>query len=99
MQFSEIVSTLIKLFFGGVGTFLAILLWSKTRDLAWILIVVGTLISYADIVYATLQKFGIITDIVFFLYEIPLFSILLSNLPMIFFIIGFIVVITRKRYR
>lgn len=99
MQMADILHTLTRLFFGGIGTFFAILLWSKTRDTAWILIVVGTLVSYADIVYSTLQRFGIITDMVFFFYEIPLFSILLTNVPMIFYIAGFLVVITRKRYR
>ena len=99
LEFYEIVGLLTRLILGAVGSFFAVLLWSKTRDLAWILIVIGTLVSYVDIVYTTLERFGIVEDSLLFFSGIPFFKIVLTNIPIVFFIIAFIVVITRRRYR
>ncbi len=99
MEFSAILTTLVRFFLGAVATFFAILLWSRTRDLAWILIVIGVLISYADTVYTTLEAFGIVGGELLYLYGIALFPFLLGNAPLVFFILAFIVMISRKRYR
>ena len=47
---------------GAFATFCAILLWSRTRDLAWTFVIIGAIVSYADIVLATLRGFGILGE-------------------------------------
>ena len=47
---------------GAFATFCAILLWSRTRDLAWTFIIIGVILSYADIVLSTLRAFGILGE-------------------------------------
>jgi hypothetical protein len=81
------------------ATFLAIILWSRTRDTAWMLVVIGTIASYADIVLTLLSQFGIV-DIEKFSYGgIPYGKILFSNLQSIFYSIAFLIMIVRKRLK
>jgi hypothetical protein len=99
MEFAEI-SVLIRLAIGAVGTFFAILLWSKSRDSAWVLVVIGTLVSYTEIIFTTLVNLKLVQPDVFFLFGLegfPLVQTVLVNLPMIFFTIAFIIVISRRR--
>ena len=97
MEVGEFVTVLTRLVLGALGTFLAILVWSRTRDAAWVLIVVGTLVSYAGIVYAALQLFGIVAGELLGVWGIPVVRVALENLPMAFFIAAFLVVIARAR--
>lgn len=97
MELADFVVILSRLGFGAIGTFFAILLWSKTRDIAWVLVVIGTLISYAEIVFTTLERFGIIEIEFFYFSGIPVFKLLLVNLPMLFYTLAFITVISKKR--
>ena len=99
MEFIEI-SILIRLSIGAVGTFFAILLWSKSRDSAWVLVVIGTLISYTEIIFSTLVNLKIVTGDAFMLFGLegfPLVHTVLVNLPIIFYTIAFIVIIYRRR--
>jgi hypothetical protein len=99
MQNEQLILLLTELSFGAVATFLAILLWSKTRDSAWMFIVIGTIIGYGRIVYQTLQVFGVIGDEWITIAGVSLADILFINLPLIFFIIAFIIMIIRKSMR
>ncbi|HUV07529.1 MAG TPA: hypothetical protein VMX75_07350 [Spirochaetia bacterium] len=102
MEFSE-TSALVRLLLGAVATFFAILLWSRTRDTAWILVILGTLISYAEIIYSTLQNFGILKDQVIPLAgfaDFPVNKIIqvaLINLPLVLYTLAFIILILRRR--
>jgi hypothetical protein len=84
-----------QLAFGAAATFLAIMLWSKTRDAAWMLIVIGTIFSYIEIVYSILGIFGIDGSNLFLIGSVPLISFVLPLLRMIFFIAAFIIMIVR----
>ena len=97
MELADFVMILSKLFIGAVGTFFAILLWSQTREIAWVLVIIGTLVSYAEIVFTTLERFGIISADTFYISGIPVFELVLTNLPMLFFILAFVAVLSRKR--
>ncbi len=97
MEVADLILILSRLFIGAVGTFFAILLWSQTRDIAWVLVVIGTLISYAEIVFTTLESFGITEIELLTVSGIPVFKILLVNLPILFYTFAFITVISRKR--
>jgi hypothetical protein len=82
---------------GAFATFSAILLWSRTRDMAWTFVIVGAIVSYADIVLSTLRGFGIIGDDLLLYQGIPLLQIALANLPLLFSGIGFLIAASRKR--
>jgi hypothetical protein len=60
MDYGQLVVQFSKLILGAVATFLAIILWSKTRDTAWMLIVIGIIVSYVEVVFVTLNGFGIV---------------------------------------
>jgi hypothetical protein len=84
---------------GAIGTFFAILLWSQTRDAAWVLVIIGTLVAYAEIVYSTLEAFGIVTTEYFTVSGVPVLRLALVDLPMLLLACAFIVVIARRRLR
>ena len=59
---SEVIFYIVKLIFGGITAFLAILLLSRTRDSAWIFMICGAIFSYAGLVFELLLKIGIVSD-------------------------------------
>jgi hypothetical protein len=84
---------------GALAAFFAIILWSKTRDTAWMLVVIGTLAAYVETVHTILTMFGI-TEPRLTLGSVSLTTIILPNLKMGFFIAAFVVMVIRKlRYR
>ncbi len=83
----------------AVTTFLAIVLWSRTRDLAWMLMVVGTVAGYADILYGLLARFGVIPEGPLAAPGVPLAVLILSNLPTLLYGSAFAVMVARKRIR
>ena len=97
MPSSEILMFIIKLVLGGVAAFLAILLWSKTRDIAWMSLVAGTVTSYAGIVYEMMDSFGIFTSKGIEVYGIPLVELFFAVIPTFFYILAFIMMLARTR--
>ncbi len=79
--------------------FLAIVLWSRTRDIAWMLIVIGAIASYADILFDLLVRFGLVDEGRFSFFGLPLGRILFANLPYLFLSAAFLVMILRRRTR
>lgn len=94
---SEFILHITKLVLGGVTSFFAIFLWSRTRDFALMSIVVGTIFSYIGIVYDLLVSVGVILPVGFQVAGIPAVTLLLVVLPPLFFIYGFISLILRNR--
>jgi hypothetical protein len=98
MDVGQAIYILSRLSLGALASFFAIMLWSKTRDLAWMLMVIGTLTAYVETVYSILSLFGIGHRLLV-IGSVPLLSILLPCLPTIFFIIAFAVMVIRKYRR
>ncbi|MBL8968473.1 MAG: hypothetical protein JNG85_15825 [Spirochaetaceae bacterium] len=88
-----------RLLVAATTAFLAIVLWSRTRDLAWMLIVIGAIASYADILFDLLVRFGLLDEARFSPFGLPLGRIVFSNLPYLFLSAAFLVMILRKRVR
>ena len=44
METAELITLIIKLGVGALATFFAIVLWSMTRDTAWLFIIMGVII-------------------------------------------------------
>lgn len=97
MTQGELSLYIIKLVLGGMAAFLAILLWSKTRDAAWMSLVAGAVVSYAGIVYSMLEDMGItfVKDVL--VLGMPLTKIIFAVLPSVFFILSFILMLLRHR--
>ncbi|HUW71093.1 MAG TPA: hypothetical protein VMX33_12755 [bacterium] len=83
----------------AVTTFLAIIVWSRIRDLAWMLIVVGIIAGYADILYSLLVVYGLVPDAARSAGAAGLLAYVFPNVPWLFFSLAFIVMIRRRRPR
>jgi len=81
---------------GALAAFFAIMLWSKTRDIAWMFMAIGTIIDYLETIYSILSLFGLTGGRLLIGGNIPVVKILLPNLRSAFFIAGFLVMIIRK---
>jgi hypothetical protein len=102
MDTGNLVYILSRLILGALAAFFAIMLWSKTRDPAWMLMVTGTITGYAGIVYSILGVFGITggtafpAEIPFPQGPVPAAALILANLPACCCIAAFLVMIARK---
>jgi presenilin-like A22 family membrane protease len=88
-----------RLVLGAISAFLAILLWSRTRDAAWIFVIISAIISYAEIVYSLLNLLGIISKNIISENAVSIISISLSCMPTVFIIAAFTVMALRKYRR
>jgi hypothetical protein len=95
----QMVMILSKLIVGSVATFLSIVLWSKTRDTAWMFIVLGTIVAYGEIVFVTLRSFGVVEAAILMIGGVSLFEIVLANLPVLFYSVAFVIMILRRTVR
>lgn len=94
---STLILYIIKLALGGIAAFLAILLWSKTRDAAWMSLVAGVVTSYAGIVYNMLVDLGIVLSGGPLVFGIPLATLLFTCIPTLFYILAFILMLIRNK--
>ena len=99
MDSGQLIYVLSRLILGALASFFAIMLWSKTRDVAWMLMVIGTIAAYVETVYAILNLFGINGGDILVIGSMPLISILLPCLPAVFFIAAFATMVVRKYRR
>jgi hypothetical protein len=60
------------------------------------LMVAGTIAAYAETVYSILDLFGITGLTEINIGSVPLMSIVLHNLPVVFYTIAFVVMVVRK---
>jgi len=96
MDLGQTTFIICQLAFGAVVTFLAIMLWSRTRDIAWMLIITGVIVSYVEIVHSVLLIFGMGGGDLFLIGSVPLISFMLPLLRMGFLIAGFLVMVKRQ---
>ena len=98
MDAGEILYTVSRLTTGALAAFFAIMLWSKTRDITWMLMVIGTVVAYVETVYSILTLFGI-AGTQFSIGSVPVAAILLPNFRTGFFIAAFMIMVIRKLRR
>ena len=97
MAQGDILLSIIKLVLGGIAAFCAIMLWSKTRDAAWMSLAAGVVTSYASFVYDMMTELGVILPGALSVAGIPLPTLLFAVVPSCFFIVAFILMIRRNR--
>ncbi len=86
-----------RLALGAFATFGAILLWSRSRDLAWTFLIIAAILTYADIVLGTLRSFGILGEDLLNYRGVPVLQLALADLPLLFTGVGFLLAAVRKR--
>jgi len=96
MDLGQAIYVLSRLALGAIASFFAIMLWARTRDIAWMLMVIGIIAAYVETIHAILNVFGIGGGNIVVIGSMPLVSIILPNLPMVFFIAAFAVAVFRK---
>ena len=96
MDLGQTIYILSRLILGALASFFAIALWAKTRDVAWMLLVIGVISAYVETIYVILGIFGFTGETLIAIGSVPLISIILPNLPMVFFIAAFVVMVARK---
>ena len=92
----RILLFIIKLVAGGIVAFLAILLMSKKRSLAWSFMVSGFLLSYASLVYELLIELGVLTATKYGLWGIPVSTLVCAVLPAACYITAFIIMLAKR---
>ncbi|MEW5816199.1 MAG: hypothetical protein AB1798_12490 [Spirochaetota bacterium] len=99
MEIGQTVMILSRLGIGAAAAFFAILLWSNTRDTAWMFIVMGIIVNFGEVMFSTLEIFGLVHGETYLLAGIPVVKVVFSNLPNVFFIIAFCIMILRLKVR
>jgi len=93
----EMSILVIDLALSGIVAFLAIMLWSITREPAWMLVIIGLVMRFGDVAFQTLHRFGIISVIELRVSGVPLFWMLIRAVPLLFIIVGIIAMIRSLR--
>jgi hypothetical protein len=96
MDTGQLVFAYSRLILGFLAAFFAIMLWSKTRDGAWMLIVIGVIVAYIGIVHSVLEISGIEVAPLY-IGSVSLAAIPLPALSTVFFIAAFLVMVIRQR--
>ena len=99
MDSGQVIFILSRLILGALASFFAIMLWSRTRDIAWMLMVIGTIAAYVETVYSILKLFGFEAGNILVIGSVPFMSILLPCLPTVFFTATLVVMVFRKYRR
>ncbi|BDC96709.1 MULTISPECIES: hypothetical protein [Treponema] len=96
---SEILLGIVKVVLGGIAAFLAIMLWSRTREPSWMCVVAGAVTGYAGIVYELLVKLGIVIarDFVVPMTGVLVSSLVFTVLPMVFVILALVLMLFKSR--
>ena len=92
----RILLFIIKLVTGGIVAFLAILLMSKKRTVAWSFMVSGFLLYYVSLVYELLIELGVLTATKYGLWNIPVSTLLCVLLPAVCYIVAFIIMLIKR---
>jgi hypothetical protein len=96
MDAGEITFVISRLVLGALASFFAIMLWSKTRDAAWMFMVAGTIAAYIETVYSILDLLGVTDGDPFTIGSVPVLAILLPCLRTSCFIAAFLIMVIRK---
>ncbi len=87
----------IKLIMGFIAAFTSVLLWSKTRDRAWLTMVMGVVFLYLDTLLEILDSFGFVMYKSLYYGEIGILPLIFGILPYICFSIGMLFFLLRVR--
>jgi hypothetical protein len=96
MDSGQIILIYSRLILGALAAFFAIMLWSRTRNPAWMFVIIGTITIYVEVIYSILELLGITSGNVLFIGSISIVTILLPALYMIFFSIALLIMVAGR---
>ncbi|MCL2069860.1 MAG: hypothetical protein FWH19_02600 [Treponema sp.] len=99
MDPEELINIFSRLILGGLASFLAILLWPRIRDPAWMLVIIGIIMAYVETVCSVLVHLGIDAGKILVIGSVSIIPLLLSCLSIAFFIAALWVMVIRKYRR
>ncbi len=99
MSNEQLFLLFIKLILGFISAFFAVLLWSKSRESSWLFVVVGVFFLYGEIVFETLEYFGIADFYIITAGGFSLLKIVFAIVPFLCFAFGFMFFLLAKRGR
>lgn len=92
-----VVTLVIKLAAGFFAAFISIILWSKTRDGAWLTMVLGVAFLFVGTLFEILEEFGFVRYNSLYYGEIEILPLVFEVLPYLFFGIGMLIFLIRVR--
>ncbi|MGL1890532.1 MAG: hypothetical protein OCD02_02845 [Spirochaetaceae bacterium] len=97
MSNQVVVIIAIKLVIGFLATIISLLLWSKTRDVAWLTMVLGVIFLYLETLLEILESFGLVLYKSLQYGDIEILPFVFGTLPFIFFGTGMLLFLLRIR--
>lgn len=97
MNWIDWLPDIIKLGIGFPASFLAVWVWGKTRDIAWIMVLLGALVLYFGHIFQVLERVGILSYDQWLGEGLSLIEILFSLVPFLFFAMGFLFFLLKNR--
>lgn len=92
-----VIELTIELLTGFLAALAALLLWSKTRDSAWLLMVLGVVFLYLKSLIKVLDEFGFVVYGLYYLGGTDIVELSLNILPFLFFFFGMVTFLFRIR--
>lgn len=92
-----VIALTIKLITGFLAALISVLLWSKTRDGAWLTMVIGVVFLYLETLLEVLDAFGFVMYKDIRYGEIEILPLLFETLPFVFFGLGMFLFLLRIR--
>lgn len=80
---------------GALAAVFSIAVWARTREAAWLFVVLGILALYAETIWSIGQSFGF-TDIIMPRHIAWIIPVLLSALPFVFFTAACVALLVKK---
>lgn len=92
----QLLLFIIKLILGGLVSFLSIMIMSKTREVYWMMLVIGFLTSYAALLYDLIVELGLFATPKLCFLGIPVPTLIFAIVPSFFFILAFFFRLLKK---
>ncbi len=93
----DIIFLLVDLSLGAIGTFLGILLWSLTRESAWMLMIIAVIVHFGETVFRVLTEIGIFTFGHVSFLGVPVFWVAMRGTAWLLIMISFAIMIRHNR--
>ncbi|MBN2618764.1 MAG: hypothetical protein JXR64_10695 [Spirochaetales bacterium] len=97
MSDQMVIAVIIKLLTGFLAAVSSLLLWSKTRDIAWLFMVTGVVFLYLGTLFEILLSFGFVSPNILLFGDVDVIAFIFSVVPYIFFSCGLISFLYRLR--
>lgn len=99
MYDAEAIPILVRLTCSFGAAFPAVVIWRKTRNGAWVLVVLSAILFFVDALYSTLVLTGLASYSLIFLEDVSLLQLILAGAPHLFMAGGFVFfLISHRRY-